>query len=166
MKHWAEAASIEAAEKDPVREIESVAGLLEATSRLRDKEATQRHLQRLIDLVQTQNAPLDVAQTAIARATREWLSIEGVETASELFAVLLILSAAESVGEDPHALVTAIARQAFVVFHLVRNEDRDLVDQLDKATRKRLKRRFGTSAAPLIEIMTAMRPAAEKKGKS
>jgi tetratricopeptide (TPR) repeat protein len=110
-RRYRAAAQIEQRLGDRQHETETYAALVEVDALLRDEEAFEDDLQRLVDLVQKEDGSLDVAENGMSRAARAWLRRrgKGPERAGETFALAILLRLWQAATSGPDALPEGFA---------------------------------------------------------
>jgi len=93
------------------------------------------------------------------RAGGEWLHANDVETAAEVFSAAMLLAAAETVNEGTDAFLGAVVRPAIAAFRSANDGPAGAADMLQRSMARQLRRRFGTSARALLEVLSAARGA-------
>jgi tetratricopeptide (TPR) repeat protein len=158
---YEQAALIEREQNDHRHEAESLAAVVEAAAHLRDVKKFEQHLQRLIDVVQKDGGPVDVALAGIARSGGVWLRHGELETAAETFSTGILLAAAEG-GDPGGAPFARLVGRAVVAPFVYAHEHGIAADEVEGAIRRSLGARLAGSGRVLFDLFPLARDAASR----
>lgn len=166
LRRYSSAADLAHELGDVVHEAESVAAVAEIAATVRDTPRSLESLQRLIDLVQQQEAPLDHALVGITRIGDAWYQVGDIEGAAGVFAAGIVLAAAEGGDPDREDFWRRLGRAAVApfVYANARGVPTEPLEQaLIEALRANVGRRFGVLARVVKVAAASQRAAASRR---
>jgi tetratricopeptide (TPR) repeat protein len=153
------AARIERSMGDANHEAESLAALLEVDARLNRRRAFMKDIQRMIDVVQHEAAPLETALLGTSRSGGAWLEAANEDMAAEAFASGILLALVEGGEPTSPSFLRSVGKAVVAPFIYARLYQKP-VDDLQAAITSRLAKPLGRRLWFITDMFPIARDAA------